>query len=773
MLSEFRFAARALGRWRGGAIAAVLTLAVGIGTTTALYAVVRLLLGELPGVPALDRLGRVYAANRAIGVERSPVALTEFDSSLSTAASFSAIGAYSAQDATLGGGPDVLPIVAGHVSPAFFTAMGVAPARGRVFSPADLDGDRAVAVVSDGLWRRHLHGADLSNAVISVDGVPRAVVGVMPAGFVYPFVGIGADVWLPLARAGRNTPAIVTVYARLRDGVTWAAAEAELAALSRAPGSWVWHAIPVASDVRSRALNAYAGALGPALLVLVIACVNAACLLLARGLARDAELAVRRALGATRGRIVAQLFTEHLVLAAVSGALGTAFAAVMLRLIGRSLAVVQPELVARLPTVPDLLPIALAVSAAACLLFGTVPAVRLSRRDVAAAMNGVPPAHRVHIAGYGARDAVVFAEVAAGVGLLVWTAMLFTLFAQIRAIRFTFPADQVVAVRVPGSDVPAVAARIAAIPGVARVGTSSGMIGGRSPVRAVADGAAPVVMSRVTVGADFFDTLGVPIVRGRAFDRSELGALDGVLVLSESAAAKLAPQGDALGMRVRLGGGPPSVVIGICRDAIDYGALSKAAVFSPPEVYAPYGTAPAEGVVLARVNGDAHAMLRTIASAAGPLHGARPLRPVVLGDEAQDRARQSQGGFMITRLLASFAILTLILAASGVFAVVNQSVAQRTREFGIRLAVGATPARVLRMVLAREAKLIAAAIGTGLVFAMAGTRALFEELAALNAIVPALWIGALIVSAAVSAAACALATCRIVRLDPAAVLRRT
>src|SRR6185436_19782398 len=245
MYSEFRFAARALARWRGGAVAAALTLAIGIGTATALSAVVRVLLADLPGVSDLDRLGRVYAANPGLRVERSPVALHEFDSTLSRATSFAAIGAYSDQDATIGAGDDVRPVIAGYASPGFFAAMGVPPSEGRVFTHADLDPSQPVAIVSEGLWRRQLGQHDLHDATIVVDGVARAIVGVMPAHFRYPFIGVNADVWIPLGRASQRTPAIVTVYGRLRDGAMWTTATAELASLSSGRAPWIWNPIPV------------------------------------------------------------------------------------------------------------------------------------------------------------------------------------------------------------------------------------------------------------------------------------------------------------------------------------------------------------------------------------------------------------------------------------------------------------------------------------------------------------------------------------------------
>jgi putative ABC transport system permease protein len=184
----------------------------------------------------------------------------------------------------------------------------------------------------------------------------------------------------------------------------------------------------------------------------------------------------------------------------------------------------------------------------------------------------------------------------------------------------------------------------------------------------------------------------------------------------------------------------------------------------------PYQAEDVEALVLARVSAEPHAALRAIGAAAQPPSGRRPPRPVVLSEDMRDHSRDS--GVVLARLIGAFALLSLLLAASGVFAVTSQSVAQRTREFGIRLALGATPRRVLGMVLAREAKLIAIAIAVGLAFTMALTRALFIELARLSAIVPSMWIGALALSGGIAALAVMLGTCRIIRLEPAAVLRR-
>jgi putative ABC transport system permease protein len=349
--------------------------------------------------------------------------------------------------------------------------------------------------------------------------------------------------------------------------------------------------------------------------------------------------------------------------------------------------------------------------------------------------------------------------------------MLYTLFAQIAAIRFTFPAERVVAMRVPARGARDVASRVAAVPGVLHAAMASGTLGGGSRVRVESERARSAVMSSIPVGDGFLETLGVPLVRGRSFTAADVRERSNVAILSESGARRLAPDGDALGLRLQVSGRTDVLVIGICRDAIDYGALTKAEIYAPPEIYVPYAPVAREAVVLARLSIDPHAALRAIAAAAETPPGARPARPVVLSDELKTGG--ADGGIVVTKILGSFALVTLLLAASGVFAVISQSMAQRTREFGIRLALGAGTRQVLLMVLAREGKLIGLSIGTGVVFSVALTYALFVEVTRVNALVPWMWMAALALSGGAAAIACALATYRIVRLEPAGVLRRS
>lgn len=748
-----------------------MTLSLGIGATTGLYALVRAIQPGMPGVADTSELGRVYASSPSLGVERSPVALSEYDASLSHAASFSAIGAYAEEDAMIGIVPTERVVTAGYASPAFFQALGVQPAAGRLFTAADIDATRPVAIVSQAFWRRQFPDGALTTAVLRVDGIDRAVVGVMPPDFAYGFVGIGADVWIPLGHPSVNVPSIVSVFARLRPGSTWKSASIELAALSKGRGQWIWHAIPVDDDLHTRAVGAYASTLGPAALVLLIVCINVACLLMARGIARDQELSVRRALGATRARIVRLLLLENATLAVVSGTIGAGLAIALLRVLASALAGV-PGMTGRIQIDASLLPIALASSALACLLFGTVPALRLSKRDVAAWLKGESPRQRVHIAGYGARDLIVFGEIAASVGLIVWTAMLFTLMGELRGVRLMFPAERVVAVRLPGAAIGAVAPTVAAIPGVIGVTSSSSALSSGTPVRARTDAGRTAQLESMPVGAEFFKTLGLRIVRGRGFDRTESDGANGVAVLSETAARQLSPGEDVVGLRLRLTGHGASsvVVIGVAADPVDFGGLGRAGL-TPGDVFLPFTPSALDATLLVRTAADPHPLLAAIADASKTPLMTRPVRPSVVGDEFQ--RRDADSGAVMIRLIGGFALLSLLLAGIGVFAVISQSVAQRTREFGIRLAIGATPRSVLLTVVKREARLIAAAIGTGLMFTIGLTRLMFVQLTTLSIQMPALSTGALLFTVLGAAIAVAFATWRILRLEPAAVLRRT
>jgi ABC-type antimicrobial peptide transport system permease subunit len=275
----------------------------------------------------------------------------------------------------------------------------------------------------------------------------------------------------------------------------------------------------------------------------------------------------------------------------------------------------------------------------------------------------------------------------------------------------------------------------------------------------------------VPVSHGFLDALGIAILRGRGFDRSEINAAAGVAILSQSAARQVAPDGDALGSEVRTFGRKPATVIGICRDAVDYGALSKAGTYAPSELYVPYES-PAitnEAIVLARTSTDPHSTLRAIAAAAQIPATERPARPVIL---SEDLGRRDIGSAMVVvNLLSAFAVLTLMLAASGVFSVISQSVAQRTREFGIRLALGATRGRVTVLVLRDVSVMLVIGCVVGASTAAGLSRVVEGLLFGVTTTDPAVFLFAIALLAAASFAAAYAPARRAARVDPIVALR--
>ena len=753
-----------------------MTLAIGIGATTTLYTLLRVALSSsTPDIEDVARVGRIYAASPSLGVERAPMTLNDYERVVSQAPAFETIGAYAGVEMTLGSGPDAETIPVTLVSADFFTVLRAHATAGRLFDHADFERGAPVLLIGEKIWRRRFAGQPVeSGIVVSLNGVERRVLGIVSAAVESPFIGIAGDAWLPLAGSDRDPQRTVSVIGRLKPENSWATAVAELSALappSERDSTWRWRAIPVEQDTRTRAVGATAGTLLPALVVLVIACLNVSCMLLARGVERDTELSIRRALGATRAAIFRQLLMENLLLALAGGTAGAALAVWAKRAIGAVLAVSKPFLAERLADDFRLLPAALVSSVVACALFGTVPAVRLSRRDIASSLKGVAPHGRTRVAGYGPRDLVVFVELGLAVMLVVVAAMWLSFFTILTHVTASFPASEVVIDHVAQRDLAVVTDRVRAVPGVARTTVASDLPGrNRTPTMLRADNGRAARGAVVDVGESFFETLGLPIVRGRAFDRTETGKDAAVAVVSESVARALWPDELAVGkdLDLSLRGNPTRVrVIGVSRNAIEFGGLG---VLTAGDVYRPIGTATLqEAILFARVQHAAGA-LRSIAAATRPSPAAPASKPAVLADII---AYAPPDSMSVVHMLVAFGLVALLLAATGIFAVISQSVAQRTTEFGVRMALGASAGQVVRMVLSRESKLIAAAIASGAVGTIAVTRTLFAELVTLSALHP-FWPAVLMmICGGVALSASVLAIRRIVRLDPCVTLRRS
>jgi putative ABC transport system permease protein len=773
MLGDVGYAVRSLRRWRLGAAMALATLTIAIGTTTSLYAFLRAsLANQAPRIEGIDVVARVYASSRSLGIERAPVSMVDFQSALATASSFESIAAYQSDERVIAVGGTTATISVGQVTELFFQVFRARAASGRLISAQDARTREPVMVVSDSIWRKYFEGRTPGEATLNMAGTSWTIVGVLPPEFGFSFLGINADVWTWMPTQVEAPSRSVSVIARLKTDRSWTAASAELGALATAHapnGQWTWQAIPVRDDLNKRVSGASAFILGPALIVLLIGCVNVSCMLLARGIERDVELSVRCALGATRARIVRQLTAEHFLLAAVAGVLGWLLALGILRLISSRMAAFAAA--------PDLAPdasmllVALGVSFLASVLFGALPAIRISRRDVAASLKGATASASARFAGYHTRDLVVFTELTLAVVLIVVTGMWLKLFAELQQITPAFAADQVVAARVQAADLNTASQAVAALPGVIGVAAVSNLPGGRSSsVQLQAENGRLARGARVAVQPSFFTTVGLPILRGRTFDSAEANANSNTVIMSEALAADLWPGEDPIGNVVNLTtrkGTVAAVIIGVSADALNVGRLARFDIV-PPDVYVPFDRADGSNfVVLARANGNVQAIVRPIeVLLGGGQDGVR--RVSILANDTQFVRDES---LFLVRLLGAFGLVALGLAATGVFGVLSQSVSQRTTEFGVRMAIGASSSAVLLMVVMREAKLIVAAIATGAVATVLVTRAVLAELVMVSGSDAELWIAVAVLCVGLAAGAVALATRRIVRLDPWTILR--
>ena len=775
MLRGLHHAIRVFRSWRLGAVAAIITLAIGIGTASSMYALVRMNASNtIANVEDMPAVARIYASSRTLGVERVQLTFRDVDL-LRTASAFTSVGTYAAADGDITAGGQPVRVSVGEVSAGLFPALRIPASAGRLISDDDFRNDAPVAIVSDRFWRAHFRDRSIGDVAVTVDRTPRTIVGVLPSNAAFPFIGISADVWIPFAHTPETRAQRVTVLARLRPGVTWTAAAAELDSLARLQspeGLWTWSAIPVQQDVNRRRTGGILTMFGPGLVVLLIGCTNVACMLLARGTERDMELSVRSALGATRWRIVRQLLGEQLVLALASGALGVGVAYLLLQAVAAAMAQFRPDAPSLLPSATMLIVITFWCSLTACVLFGTLPAIRVSRRDLVTSLKGGTSPAVARFVGYRARDLIVFLELGLAVSLVVTTGLFTRFFIEIQRITPSFSADKMVAIDVPANDAARAAERVWELPGIVAVTAVSDMPGSQRATRASSVRAGNGRMARVMlIGADasFFRTLGVSILRGRSFDRAEADARAEVAVVSEAAAGMLWPGDEPIGARLEVKTGHRSstlTVVGISRNALDAPGMIRTGLMAP-EIYLPLDSEQEpEIVLLARASGDPRLLLKPVAAAARPSASSRADARVL-----NTSLIHADSAFVV-RLFGGFSVLALLLAASGIFGVVSQSVAQRKTEFGVRMAMGASPIQVLRMIAAREARLMGAAIGTGLVATLLVTRSAFVEMLAISGGDPRLWMITGAVCGGTAAVAVAFATWRIVRLDPCTVLRQ-
>ena len=817
-MSDLRYSLRSLARMRGVALVVVASLALGIAATTTMFsAAYAALLRPVPFADP-DRLVLLFTTHTS---PREGLALSRWSRSLidtlaASVSSYESIASYTPALMSLSGGAGDPEQIDGEiVSREYFTTLRVTAALGRTFTAAEdgAPGDAPVAVLSDRLWRQR-YGADpsLLGGTVRVNDVPLTVVGIMPAGFS----GLSAKstLWIPRTMAPRLTYAdylttpqlFIAVLARLKDGVTLEQANAELAAASAS--------FPIRQDAEGSRWGALAQTLGEARVeptlrrsvlllfsaaacVLLITCANVAGLLLARGRVRRRELAIRMAIGSGRARIVRQLLIESLTLAVPAGAFGAVLAVWGVDLFSRyAPAVLWTGRTAISPfSEPAVdgraLAFTLAVTLVTSMLCGLAPALDTARTELTHALKederggGAP--RRLF-------KSLVVVEIALAVLLLAAAGLLLDNVAHMQQLRRGFETTGVITFwvrpptsRYPVAEGPAIVERLLTsveqVPGVesAAVNRCTPFTGCSRTVLYFADRPNdernhPVV-GRHYVSADYFRTLGIPLLAGRVLSPRDRPDRPPVTVISESAARRFWPDENPLGKRVWFGGttgpfaGPAHAVeiVGIVGD-VKYEAVDWPNSTGRPEFYTSYlQFSYPDTMVLVKTRGSTSTLVPALRRAVASVDSALPIYDVLTLDDriagALSRPRFNAA------LVSGFAGVALLIAALGVYGMLSYSVSCRRREIGVRLAIGAAPPRIVRVILAEGLRLAIAGVLIGLVGALAAGRLTRSLVVDASPSDPRILAIVAVVMLAVACLAAFLPARRASAVDPIVVLR--
>jgi putative ABC transport system permease protein len=799
ILQDIRYACRTLLRSPAFTAVAAITLALGIGASTAVFSVVHAtLLRPLP-YPDPDRLV-MWGDRQPDGVPGNLGFLT-FQDVRDRSQVFESVAVVRSWSPTLVVDGQAERVRAIRVSSNFFAMLGVAPAIGRSFREDEDAPDRwRVLVISDGLWRRRFGGdPDVVGRVIRMNDREYAIVGVMPPGFEPLISGRfyqPADMWAPVGYDGTLPDACrscqhLKAFGRLRPGVTVEQAAADLDAVRDQLEAEYPSEYPAGAIEVRRLQDAIAGPVRTVLLVLMgavafvllIACANVANLTVARAANRSREMFVRASLGAGPGRIARQLLTESLVLGLAGGALGVALAVALVR----SLSARAPMTVsvAEQPSLdPTVLAFALALSLLTGLGFGLVPAVR------GGSGRTVPPDSRAVVGGLDrVRKVLVVADLAIALVLLAGAGLMLETVARLMSVNPGFNPSGVLTLQfsLVGEAYREDAAvlrfqnrlleEVKALPGVeAAALTGQIPLGGNHDTwgfhvegRSRPNPAEDPSVERYSVSPGYFDLLQIPLKRGRLFTDADDATAPPVVVVSETTARSLWPGEDPVGARVRVGGAraPFRSVVGIVGDVHHY-QLGESAL---PQMYLPQSQITDSFLVLAvRTDPSSVAALpRVIRSVVRSMDPAVPVYDV---SPLSDLVRRSYAAreFVLV-LLSGFAIVALLLAAVGLYGVISYTVSQRTREVGLRVALGARPSDIRRMVFGEGVPVVAVGLTAGLAFALVLTRYLESLLYGVRAADPVAHALAVLVLALVAAGAHVGPVRRALRVDPAVALR--
>jgi putative ABC transport system permease protein len=809
LTNDVRYGVRMLLQNPASTLVALVALSLGIGANSAIFSVVNgVLLRPLP-YPDPERLVVVWETKLSIGKKQELVSPVQFRAWSNENRVFDGMAAWRQEPRVLTGGELPERVETVLISAGGLEMLGVKPALGRTFSPEENQpGHNLAAILSYGLWQRRFGGdrAVLGKAV-TLDGIGYTVVGVTPPDF--RLLDVPAGLWIPYTLDSKELDprnrAVRTlrVVARLKPGATLGQARAEMRSISRrleladpdANTGYSASVVPLRDQLVGDIRTTLWMLLGAVLFVLLIACANVANLLLARAGAREREIALRAALGANPARLLRQLLTESLLLALAGGLLGLLLAAWSISLLRQ----LGPATLPRLKEISvdwRVLGFTLLVAAATGIIFGLAPALASLRTDLNFVLRS---AGRLASAGPAAarfRDLLVVAELAACVVLLTGAGLLIRSFARLESVNPGFRPDHVLTMQVSlpesrysdfnvGLFYKQLLERLRVLPGVqfAAITRKAPLSGGddtslnfiienRPVIERSAD--QPRAQYRA-VSAEYFDALGIPLIRGRHFDRTDAENTPGVVLINETLARTYFGGDDAVGQRIQSGlpGSAWCTIVGIVRDVKHQGLDAQ----DKPETYYHYLQVPPAWMSF--VEGAMTVVLRTgpepdslAAAARGEVGKMDPSLAVfdVRSMESLLNSSLAQPRFRTT-LLGVFAGLALLLAAVGLYGVIAYSVARRTNELGVRMAMGAQRNDVLMLVLGQGAKLAIFGIAIGLAVAFAAMRVISKLLFGVNAADPLTFAATALLILAVAFGASLVPAWRAIKVDPVVALR--
>jgi predicted permease len=807
LIQDARHAVRGIIRNRAFALACILTLALGIGVNSAIFSVVYgVLFQPLPYAnpeqlitiwtshPEIRRQANAMSRENALDLERT----------MTTISGLGLLQAY-ITSGTMPIDGEGVTVNGARVTPETFDVLGTPPLYGRTLQPGD---DPRVIVISYGMWRRVFGGDPAVVGRTFDDGRSAAtVVGVMPRGFALPYPSMlqatvsfvassDVDFWVPLADpkpgATDRGDRLHAIVARLKEGVSIEAAQADLSAAWRqladdypqVNAGWSAHIVPLHQQAVAPVRTAMLLLFGSVGVVLLIACVNVANLMLARGVARQRELAMRAALGAGRSRLLQQVIVEGIVLSGAGAVLGLLFARWATPLLVRLAPAGTPR-IAEVAIDTSVVLFTIAVAVVCGVAVSALPALGATRVSMRHAL--VEGGRSSSDGRRWLRSALVTTEVALAVVLTIGAGLLGRSFLAVLSVDPGFRADRLLTMQV---NVPArystnemrigfyqqLFDRLEAIPGVISVGGTTRLpMGGTNSTTQVAvegrmppDGQWPEADFRRAVHS-YFETMNIPIRRGRAFSSADHAAAPPVVVVNEAFARRMFGDEDPLGQRLRLGASSPvreATVVGIVGD-LRHHRLDAAPV---PEVYIHYLQGPPVAPLLViRTAGDPAAFAAAVRAALRDVDAS--IAPSNVRTMADLAAASVTDRVFLMALIVAFGVLALVLAAVGVYGVLSLVVAERTREMGIRLALGASPHGLVALVVRHALTLAAYGVIGGVVVALVLSPLVTSQLYGVDAGDPATVAAVAGLLLAVAFVAATIPARRVLRADPAATLR--